>query len=126
MPMTKNYLYQRVSQIRNPCPSKALVFTEEHPNSIQACMFYVNGAEPSEWYLPGKPRWTWISFPSTRHNNAGTLSFADGHAERCRWREPNTLEIAKRKSYLLLQNAVPNTDRDLSRLMELVPREPVR
>ena len=118
--------YQRLTQIRDPSPSKALVFAEEHPNSIQACMFYVNGGEPSNFHLPSAPRWTWASFPSTQHHNAGTLSFADGHVEEWRWREPNTLETAKRSVYLVVQSAVPDTDRDLSRLMDWVPRRPVR
>jgi prepilin-type N-terminal cleavage/methylation domain-containing protein/prepilin-type processing-associated H-X9-DG protein len=125
-PRWHNYNYHRLSQIRNPGPSKALAFAEEHSNSIQACIFYVNGGAPSEYYLPGHSRWTWVSFPSTRHVNMGTFSFADGHVEGLRWRESNTLAIAKQQTYLLVRDAVPDTDRDLSRLMDLVPREPVR
>jgi len=32
----------------------------------------------------------WTDVPSTRHGNAGTLSFADGHAELHHWVEPST------------------------------------
>ena len=125
-PQWYHYLYSRLSQIRDPCPSSALAFAEEHQNSIQACQFFVNGREPSEFSLVATPRWTWISFPSTRHRNAGNFSFADGHVEELHWREPNTLEMAKWTSYLLSQcPAVPKTDRDLSRLMDWVPLRPV-
>ena len=46
-PQWYHYLHSRLSQIRHPCSSRALVFAEEHPNSIQGCIFYVNGREPS-------------------------------------------------------------------------------
>ena len=36
--------------------------------------------------------WTWLSFPATRHGNAGTVSFADGHAELWHWKEQTTLK----------------------------------
>jgi prepilin-type processing-associated H-X9-DG protein len=35
---------------------------------------------------------TWIDIPASYHNGAGGLSFADGHAEIKRWRDPTILK----------------------------------
>ena len=32
----------------------------------------------------------WFDMPADRHNQAGCLSFADGHVERWRWKVPKT------------------------------------
>jgi len=69
------------------------------------------------------PLWTWISFPATRHNNAGALSFADGHAEVWRWLEPNTVRISQLNDWTVLKPAVPNTDRDLARFFKAIPEK---
>ena len=34
----------------------------------------------------------WFDLPADRHNQGGCLSFADGHAEHHRWRDPRTLK----------------------------------
>ena len=35
----------------------------------------------------------WIDFPGTYHNNAGGLSFADGHSEIHKWKDGRTKVI---------------------------------
>jgi len=65
--------------------------------------------------------WTWVSFPATRHNQAGTLSFADGHVELWRWLEANTAAIAAMNDWTVMKPAVPNRDRDLGRFFQAVP-----
>jgi prepilin-type N-terminal cleavage/methylation domain-containing protein/prepilin-type processing-associated H-X9-DG protein len=113
--------WHKLAQIRNPGPAKALVFIDEHEKSIQQSAFGINA--PNQWWLFGTGLWTWISFPATRHNNGCTFSFADGHAEAWHWREANTMRIASLNTWTVLQPAVPNTDRDLSRFFASTPQK---
>jgi prepilin-type processing-associated H-X9-DG protein len=108
------------SQIRNPVPTQALVFVDEHEKSIQQCDFSIN--TPDGFSPVDTPLWTWNSFPATRHNNGGTVSFADGHAEVWHWREANTLRIANLNDWIVGKPAVPNLDRDLTRFFTGVPQ----
>jgi prepilin-type processing-associated H-X9-DG protein len=57
----------------------------------------------------------------TRHNNAGVLSFADGHVETWHWREENTLQISQLNDWIVVKPSVPNTDRDLRRFFKAIP-----
>ena len=114
--------WHKASQIRRPAPTKALVFIDEHEKSVQQSAFGINA--PDQWWLFGTTKFTWISFPATRHNNGCTFSFADGHAETWRWREPNTTRISAQKAWIVLQpGASPNMDRDIDRLFQAVPEK---
>jgi prepilin-type N-terminal cleavage/methylation domain-containing protein/prepilin-type processing-associated H-X9-DG protein len=113
--------WHRLTQIRNPGPAQALVFVDENEKSIQQSAFGVNA--PDQLLLFGAALWTWISFPATRHNNAGTVSLADGHAETWRWREGNTLRVASLNTWTVMQPAVPQTDRDLGRFFRAIPEK---
>lgn len=57
-------------------PAQLSLVTEESPFSINdaSCATTVNPASPG-----------WIDFPSTLHNNACVINFADGHAELHKW-----------------------------------------
>ena len=103
------------SQIKNPSPASVFVFLDEHENSIENARFTMG--RPGTWY--------WIDFPAVRHNNGCNLSFADGHAERWRWLEPNTLRIGRMKDWIQFQPAVRGSDRDLIRVQQAIPREPI-
>jgi prepilin-type N-terminal cleavage/methylation domain-containing protein/prepilin-type processing-associated H-X9-DG protein len=58
-------------------PSKAWVFVDENPISINDGWFMVNMT----------PKAPFEDTPATYHNQAGGLSFADGHAEIKRWKD---------------------------------------
>ena len=107
--------WHRYSQIKQPPPSRAFVFIDEHEGSIENARFYVT--QPGDW--------TWIDFPATRHNNGCVLSFADGHAELWKWREGNTLKISQAKGWIQGYSAVAGKDRDLGRIFEAIPRTPI-
>ncbi len=113
------YCWHKLSQIGAPGPSKASVFIEEHENSISQSGFFIN--HPNKLLIFGTGLWTWITFPAVRHNNGGTLSFADGHVEGWKWREPNTSKIASQAPWLFSRPAVSN-DRDLMRFMQTLPQ----
>src|SRR5260221_607813 len=97
------------------------VFIDENEKSIQQSAFGINA--PDHWWLFGTGLWTWISFPTTRHNNGGTFTFADGHAENWHWLEQNTARISSMNAWIVLQSAVRDSDRDLSRLFRAVPEK---
>ena len=84
--------WHKLTQIRRPGPTRAMVFVDEHENSIQQNTFCCNSPAVD---LFGTDKYQWISFPATRHNNGATFSFADGHVETWRWKETKTIEISK-------------------------------
>ena len=117
--------WHRLADVRRPGPAQALAFVDEHEKSIQQSVFGMNA--PNRFQTFVTPVWTWISFPATRHGNAGTVSFADGHAEVWRRREAKTLKIAAMNGWIVVQPAIPNIDRDLGRFFAGVPETvPVR
>ena len=69
--------FKRLTQIQNPGPSVALVFVDESINTIDDGFFAMQ-LNP-----------VWQNCPTVRHSRGGTLSFADGHAERWAWRALN-------------------------------------
>ena len=97
------------------------MFVDEHEKSIQQSAFGLNA--PDSFTMFNSPLWTWISFPATRHGNAGVLSFADGHVETWHWREPNTLQVAQLNDWIVVKPAVANTDRDLRRFFQAIPKK---
>lgn len=112
-------VWHKLGQIHNPGPAQAFVFIDEHEKSIQQGGFGCNGPN---WAVYGGLM-TWISFPATRHNNGCTLTFADGHAEAWRWREPKTAEISAKPVWIVLQNSSGADDRDYGRLKQAVAQD---
>jgi prepilin-type N-terminal cleavage/methylation domain-containing protein/prepilin-type processing-associated H-X9-DG protein len=114
-----NTCWHRAGEILNP--SRAFVFIDEHEKSIQQGAFGLSS--PNRYPLFGQPIWNWVSFPATRHNGGCSLTFADGHAETWRWKEPRTFEISGKPTWLAWPSnpsAGPG-DRDLGRLFEVIP-----
>ena len=73
------------SQLRSPGPSESWVFTDEHPDSIDDGILYTPplfGTESSYGLF--------VELPSSLHNGADGISFADGHAEIHKWLDPRT------------------------------------
>jgi prepilin-type N-terminal cleavage/methylation domain-containing protein/prepilin-type processing-associated H-X9-DG protein len=77
-------LYRKSSQIGQP--SSTWVILDERPASINDAFFVVDMANH------GNPRaMQVIDHPGIQHNNACGFSFADGHAEIKKWRDPALL-----------------------------------
>lgn len=94
--------HRKYGDIRNPPPVNAFVFIDEHPRSIDDGYFaFVVGAVPPFW----------LNFPASWHGNGANLSFADGHAEKWRWLEANTLGLKNK-----LDPGVRPLDRDYTRV----------
>jgi prepilin-type N-terminal cleavage/methylation domain-containing protein/prepilin-type processing-associated H-X9-DG protein len=115
-----NYCWHKISGIGSPGPSRAFVFVDEHENSISQGGFFVS--HPNKLNIFGFPPMTWITFPATRHNNAATISFADGHVEKWRWKEGNTASIAATGPWYFGRPGVAN-DRDISRFHQGLPEK---
>jgi len=78
--------YRKLGQVLNPGPSMTLVFLDERCDSIN----------DGEWCTsmngwPDKPQQDYlIDFPGSYHGGAGGISFADGHSEIHKWKDPRT------------------------------------
>ena len=107
--------FLKASDIKIPSPTKAFVFIDEHPWSMDGNAFFA--------VLP-PGTWRWGSFPDARHQNGANLSFADGHVEHWRWKEASTLQISKRNGVVFGAGwvDVKPGDRDLSRLQECIAK----
>ena len=77
----KYFTFRKYSEIVRPSPTEAFVFLDEHPDSIDDGYFLV--------FLDR--RQLWGNMPANYHNGACGFSFADGHAEIRKWKDPDTL-----------------------------------
>jgi len=94
---------KKSADISAPPPSGAFVFLDEHQESIDDGHF---GFAPE-----GD---TWMNLPAMWHNNGCSFSFADGHAELLKWRDPRTLAIKVINSVRTANNP------DLKKLQSIV------
>jgi prepilin-type N-terminal cleavage/methylation domain-containing protein/prepilin-type processing-associated H-X9-DG protein len=71
--------YKEIDLVR-PGPASTWVFIDENPVSINDGSFICE---------PDIPKW--IDCPATYHNNAGGITFADGHAQIRKWTDDTVL-----------------------------------
>ncbi|HEU5071639.1 MAG TPA: prepilin-type N-terminal cleavage/methylation domain-containing protein [Verrucomicrobiae bacterium] len=72
-------IFRKQANLRKP--SEIWVTIDENPETINDGWFLVRPQTPSQWR----------DIPASYHNNAGGLSFADGHAEIKRWTDSGVL-----------------------------------
>jgi prepilin-type N-terminal cleavage/methylation domain-containing protein/prepilin-type processing-associated H-X9-DG protein len=101
--------HKKFGDIRRPPPSKALVFLDESPYTIDDGFFAIQVFT-----------YFWQNAPATRHNNGGVLSFADGHAELWRWLEPNTMAIQGGNWLPARPRTKDGGDKDLNRVCDAI------
>ena len=94
--------FRKYSEIIDPPPVNLMVFIEVHEDGILDSLF---GIPPTNSFYNGY----WFDLPSGRHNQGGTLAFADGHAERWKW-------VAPKKFVQLLQKVTPEEIPDYERV----------
>jgi prepilin-type N-terminal cleavage/methylation domain-containing protein/prepilin-type processing-associated H-X9-DG protein len=82
--------YQKTADFAKGSASNLYVLLDEHPDSINAGGF-ANMMVTAENYGSAKI----IDYPASYHANAAGLSFADGHAEIRRWKDPRTIQPVK-------------------------------
>jgi len=82
-------IYIKLSDIVNPPPSLSFVIVDERAESIDDDGFWLDGTG-----YPDKPQSIQIhDYPAFHHNGSGSLSFADGHCEAKRWKDPRTTPL---------------------------------
>ena len=82
----KYMVFRKLMDVNRMGPSKAYVFIDEHPDSINFADFAVamnDGAALSAIMI--------IDVPASYHNGACGISFADGHAEIHKWHDSRTV-----------------------------------
>jgi len=111
--------YKKFSAMNNPKPVLAAMFIEEAANSIDNNVIGVFVQDSRNYW----------NVPSNRHNNAGTIGFADGHAESHRWQSgwlpaanliPDDFSGDTGKSFNAASGGAVQ-DKDYAYLMTLVP-----
>jgi len=104
-------IFEKLTHFGRMSPSKAWVFVDEHPDSINDPCSFVNVRE-----------WQWVDLPASYHNGACGFAFADGHSEIKKWLEPTTLRSTKFQDFS--RTTVQVGDRDLAWVVEhtSVPR----
>jgi prepilin-type N-terminal cleavage/methylation domain-containing protein/prepilin-type processing-associated H-X9-DG protein len=73
-------VYRKTTDMTDPGPGMTFVFLDEREDSINDGMFVVDMLT-----YPTATQ-TIVDFPASYHGGAGALSFADGHAEKKRWK----------------------------------------
>jgi prepilin-type N-terminal cleavage/methylation domain-containing protein/prepilin-type processing-associated H-X9-DG protein len=108
---------RKYSRIVNPGPSGALVFVDEHELSIDDGIFGIGNPYA---FPPGGPPF-WGKYPTYRHDNGATLSFADGHVEHHRWRYHRVIT-----TFVFVEHPITNPDdlADLRWLQDRLPHTP--
>jgi prepilin-type N-terminal cleavage/methylation domain-containing protein/prepilin-type processing-associated H-X9-DG protein len=99
-------IYRKQSDIVRPGAPKTWVFIDECPGSINDGYFV---CDPYH-----SPINEWVDIPASYHNRAGGISFADGHAEIRKWRDP-AVTAQNNPPFTLSQETPP---RDLVWLQE--------
>ncbi len=75
-------VYRKHSAIQYPSPSGALVFIDESTMTLEDGYFAIQVDNR-----------VWQNSPSDRHDKGANLSFADGHSEIFKWKEPKTGKV---------------------------------
>jgi prepilin-type processing-associated H-X9-DG protein len=88
----------KMTEITEPPPAKQWVIIDEREDSINDAFFAVGMESPTRM----------VDWPAAYHNNAGGLSFADGHAEIRKWVDPRTRPVLKKGQALSYNVSMPN------------------
>ena len=118
-PYTSGYKqFKKLSEITDPTPSRAFVFTDEREDSINdgSLQIDLKGFNPVDPTL-----FTIVDFPADWHNRGANLSFADGHTETWRWRDPRTMPSHRRGQLIPLGVSSANNP-DVARIQTATSR----
>jgi len=92
--LTSYLVYTKDADLTRPGPALTWVFLDEHPDSINDCLFGLHMPAATLWPRAA----TWDDMPASYHNGACGFSFADGHGEIHKWRDANTKPPILQKS----------------------------
>lgn len=93
--------FLRSADFNRTSPSQVFVFMDEHESTINLGVFRVI------WH--GGPRGLWEGMPAARHGRVGAMTFADGHSELHKWRDPRTSPVIRNNTeFFELSRNTPN------------------
>jgi len=94
---------KRYGEIQVPAPAMMFVFIDQHPDYISDPHFHMSLAAGGQSFL--------MDLPAANHSGSGTLTFADGHAERRKWVDVRTKpEVRFKKPGSLTMSSPNNLD----------------
>jgi prepilin-type N-terminal cleavage/methylation domain-containing protein/prepilin-type processing-associated H-X9-DG protein len=96
-------VYRKFSDMIDPGPTKTWVLLDEREDSINDGFFVVS----MDGY-PSLASTKMVDFPAGYHGRAGGFSFADGHSEIHKWRDPRTVPRLRPGVNLPLNQTQPN------------------
>ena len=84
---------KKMSQLKKPGPDNIYTVLDEHPDSINDAAFMLDaGSKPAVSQH-------WRDYPGSLHNNAVSISFADGHSEIHKWIMGTTIQGVEYKVF---------------------------
>jgi prepilin-type processing-associated H-X9-DG protein len=111
-------VYKKMSDLIDPGPTMTWVLMDEREDSINDGELVIGMGG-----YPDKPaQWKIVDYPASYHNNAGGLSFADGHSEVHKWKDARTCPVLKKGAEIPLNVASAN-NQDVYWLMERSTRK---
>jgi prepilin-type N-terminal cleavage/methylation domain-containing protein/prepilin-type processing-associated H-X9-DG protein len=99
------------SDLNSPGPAMSWVFIDEHPDSIDDEIMYINPAETNGTGV-------FTELPASLHDNACAVSFADGHAEMHKWFAAETVHAV---TYTTVDQVNVTASPDLAWLSQRTP-----
>jgi hypothetical protein len=85
-------IFMKASEMNLPPPSLLWVFVDENPDSVNDAAFAV-AMDPAVNGVPLLAATTWQDTPANYCHGSCGFSFADGHSEVHKWKDPRTLAI---------------------------------
>ena len=89
-------VFKKHGELVPPLPGGVFIFQDVNPNSI--CWPFFGVQMVQEYFF---------NWPNSSHNRGGVVSFADGHVDYHKWRDPRTL-AAYSTAYHQHQDSSPN------------------
>lgn len=110
-----NFFFAKtMGDLNVPGPSASWVFIDEHPDSIDDGILYINPACTNGTGV-------FTELPGSLHGGACGVSFADGHAEIHKWVDSTTIHPV---TYTAVNQVSVSNNRDLAWLAQRTPQRP--
>jgi prepilin-type processing-associated H-X9-DG protein len=110
-------IYRKYAELTDPGPTKTFVFLDMREDSIDMGNFAVNMAG-----FPDRPaEYGFWDLPGFYHMNGGGFSFADGHSELRRWKDPRTMPALMKNGQVPDRLASPRNN-DVAWLQDIATR----
>jgi prepilin-type N-terminal cleavage/methylation domain-containing protein/prepilin-type processing-associated H-X9-DG protein len=84
--------YKKFTEIRDPSPTKLIVFLDVHEKEIIDTTFGIPVLAYTQRYGGSG---VWWDVPANRHNQGCNFSFADGHSEHWKWKVPKQVTVLR-------------------------------